>query len=152
MYSHLLKGQEKVNSKIKISVLALLLTVTNALPLTLSVCAAPNPSDKGAADPKATPPDGVYQCNDSTGKSTYDYGQLEIKGGTYRGLITQGDYQPYTTDASGLSFSGGFKSLEDGWKYVSGKYLGPDKAGKPTIKLTFKTADGKETSLNAVKQ
>ena len=141
-----------MNYSIKVSALALSLTAFNTFPIVLPVYAAPAPAGKGAAAPKTAPPDGVYQCNDSTGKSTYDYGQLEIKGATYRGLITQGDFQPYTADGSGLTFSGGFKSLEDGWKFVSGKYLGPNKAGKPVIQLTFKTADGKETSLDAVKQ
>ncbi len=48
-----------------------------------------------AENAKNLPPDGDYDCNNKDGKSTVNLGTLQIKGTTFRGLVTEGDFNDY---------------------------------------------------------
>ncbi len=123
-----------------------LVTLT-AVAICFDNCAAR--ADAPAKSTKAVTalPDGNYSGVDKS----VNLGSMEIKGTTYRGLVTEGDYHDYTIDGSNtITWKSSLSGLEDGWKLTSSSYLGPNKAGKPVIKIGYTTADGKAASMEAV--
>ena len=129
---------------------ALMLAVLSLVPKAPQCAFAADTTSSGSAKPqiadnaKGAPPDGNYQCANRA-NADVNLGTLQIKGDTYRGLVTEGDYHNYKVDAKGtITLSSELTGLEDGWKVTGTKYNGTDKAGKQTIEIDYLTKDGKQ--------
>lgn len=139
-----------------------LITLAMALPIGVAVVAAfvmqTNDVPAHAAAPiqlagKGTPPDGLYECNKISGSSYIHLGTLEIKGKTYRGLVAEGGFHPYTIDASGnITWTAGLVGMPDGWKLRDSQYQGPDEAGHPRMTINYTSKTGNAEVMDAVKE
>jgi hypothetical protein len=111
------------------------------------------PSAIHAGDSK-TPPDGVYNCCKISGSSLINLGTIEIKNGTYRGLVAEGEFHKFTVDATGnITWSAGLAGFPDGWKVTGSKYLGPDKSTKkPLMKVYYTSARGTADEIDAMQE
>ncbi len=102
---------------------------------------------------KGNPPDGKYEVNKISGSSYIHIGTLEIKGSTYRGLVAEGSFQPYTIDGAGnMTFTKGLSGMPDGWKLKPAKFVGKDSYGHPFIQIFYNSARGAAEVADAVKE
>ncbi len=91
------------------------------------------------------PPDGVYDCHKLSGSSLIGFGNLTIKGKTYRGMGDEGKFSPYTVDGSNvITWSAGLDGMPDGWKILWSKYI-----GHKQIVIHYISASGTEDSIDA---
>lgn len=122
-----------------------------------SAPAAPVPTpakDGGDAELKppglGAPPNGVYNCQ-KIGQTYMGLGPLEIRGNTYRGIGDEGDFHPFTVDASGqITWSAGISGLPDGWTIRSSFYAGKDEKGHPLIKIYYRSKSGFSDLIDCV--
>ncbi len=116
-----------------------------------------NTNNKVAQDPgkpvqgKGTPPDGIYDCNKISGSSYIHIGTIEIKGNTYRAFAESGPFHPYTMDgAGGITWTGGFSDMPDGWTIGKGNFNGLDHTGKPWIQIRYVSNRNAHETVDAI--
>ena len=109
------------------------------------------PSALTAAE-KGPIPDGVYTLMKISGGNLINLGTLEIRQQTYR-IDDEKEFVPFTIDAKGaITWSKGLSFLPDGWKHESSSYAGPDKQGRPLIKIHYRSARGTLDLIDALKE
>jgi len=125
--------------------LVLILAVTTLLLL---------PLHTSRAQAAGHPADGRYNCCKISGSSLINLGTIEIKNGTYRGLVAEGEFHKFTVDASGnITWSAGLSGFPDGWKVTGSKYLGLDKSTKkPFMKVYYTSARGTADEIDAMQE
>lgn len=100
---------------------------------------------------KGTPPDGIYDCNKISGSSYIHIGTIEIKGNTYRAFAQSGPFHPYTMDgAGGITWTGGFSDMPDGWTIGKGNFNGLDHTGKPWIQIRYVSNRNAHETVDAI--
>lgn len=100
---------------------------------------------------KGTPPDGIYDCNKISGSSYIHIGTIEIKGNTYRAFAQEGPFHPYTMDgAGGITWSGGFSDMPEGWTIGKGNFNGLDHTGKPWIQIRYVSNRNAHETVDAI--
>ena len=87
---------------------------------------------------KGAPPNGHYELYKISGSSFIRIGSIEIQGNTYRGLVPNGPFHPYTIDGDGgITWTAGLQSMPPGWQLKKSYYTGPDLGGKPRIEVKY---------------
>jgi hypothetical protein len=106
------------------------------------------------AQTAGNPPDGTYNCCKISGSSLINLGTIEIKNGTYRGLVAEGEFHKFTVDASGnITWSAGLAGFPDGWKVTESKYLGLSKSTKkPFMKVYYTSVRGTADEIDAMQE
>ncbi|MDX2106948.1 MAG: tudor domain-containing protein [Candidatus Melainabacteria bacterium] len=100
---------------------------------------------------KGKPPDGIYDCNKISGSSYIHIGTIEIKGNTYRAFAESGPFHPYTMDgAGGITWTGGFADMPDGWTIGKGNFNGLDHTGKPWIQIRYISNRNAHETVDAI--
>ncbi|MBP7862381.1 hypothetical protein KA183_11915 [bacterium] len=118
----------------------------------VTIFPAPSLGDSKQAA-KGAPPNGLYEVNKISGSSYIHIGTLEIKGNTYRGLVAEGSFQPFTLNgAKEMVFSKGLVGMPDGWKLKPAKYVGNDESGHPWIQVYYDSARGAAEVADAIKE
>lgn len=113
----------------------------------------PAPSLGGERAAKGAPPNGLYEVNKISGSSYIHIGTLEIKGNTYRGLVNEGPFHPFSLNGSNeMVFTKGVAGMPDGWKLKPAKYVGNDESGHPLIQVYYDSARGAAEVADAVKE
>jgi len=133
-----------MKSQLTLAISALALGLVTLFP-------APSLSEGKAA--KGAPPNGLYEVNKISGSSYIHIGTLEIKGNTYRGLVNEGPFNPFTLNAANeMVFSKGLSGMPDGWKLKPAKYVGNDESGHPLVQIYYNSARGAAEVADAVKE
>lgn len=84
------------------------------------------------------PPDGHYELYKISGSSFIRIGSIDMKGNTYRGLVAEGAFHPYTMDADGgITWTNGLVGMPPGWKLLKSFYTGLDPGGKPRMEVKY---------------
>ncbi len=111
---------------------------------------APAGGNNGAS--AGSPPNGLYQCNKISGSSYIHLGTLEINGGNYRGFSNEGGFAPYSMTHGSITWTAGLTGVPDGWRLLSSKYVGPDYAGRPMIKIEYMSPRDALEVVDAVRE
>ncbi len=79
-------------------------------------------------------PGGLYVCSKiSSGAGLMGFGNIEIRGNTYRGTDVTGGFAPFSIDGGGrIKFSSGLTGIESDYD-LGNSYVGKNNSGQPTI-------------------
>ncbi|MCC7527286.1 MAG: hypothetical protein IT342_02115 [Candidatus Melainabacteria bacterium] len=107
---------------------------------------APNmPRSQGAI------PDGAWVCHKISGSIDLLLGKLEVKGGSYRGIESQGGFTPFGKDADGnVTMPAGLVGLPTGWKVMRITYHGGDSRHE-RIEIHCRNASGSYEIIEGVR-
>jgi hypothetical protein len=91
--------------------------------------------------------DGRYTCNGWIGNMISNFGTVEVKGATYRGMnkALSGPFKPFTVTGNAISFASPFGSLESLGK-IKTVTLTPGKT--PAFTVNYTTARGYAEALD----
>ncbi len=114
--------------------------------------AAPAPGGPRGETPHGAPPDGVYVCQ-KIGQTYMGLGDLDIRGGRYRGIGPDRGFHPFTVGAGGeIAWSDGIAGLPDGWTIRRSLYAGLDEGGRPIIKIDYTSRSGWNDRIDCVRE
>jgi hypothetical protein len=101
---------------------------------------------------KGPVPDGVYTLMKTSVGSLINLGELEIRESTYRDE-EEGKFKDFKiSDEGEIRWSKPLAFLPDGWKHVRSEFAGKDEAGRPMLKIYYKSARGASEVIDGIKE
>ncbi len=105
---------------------------------------------RSEAAEKGPVPDGVYTLMKISVGSLINLGEIEIRKSKYRDE-EEGEFKDFKiSDKGEIRWSKPLAFLPDGWKHVRSEFAGKDEAGRPMLRIYYKSARGASEVIDGI--